>query len=60
MNGKWPKLILMTGAVSAWLLYDVATAIEAPSQVLAILQYTVLAGALIGLVGSTVMFATEK
>ena len=60
MNSKWPKLMLMSGATSAWLLSDMATATEAPRQAVAILQYCLLAGALIGLIGSIVMAATEK
>ena len=59
MNSKWPKLMLMCGATSAWLLYDMATATEAPRQAVAMLQYCLFAGALIGLVGSIVMAATE-
>jgi hypothetical protein len=35
-------------------------ATEAPSRALAILQYGLLGGALIGLVGSLVMLASEK
>jgi hypothetical protein len=52
VNGKWPRQIPMTGAVSGWLLYDLVTATEAPSPALALLQYAVLASALIGLIGS--------
>jgi len=37
----------MSGITSAWLLYGMATAIEAPSRALAILQYGLLACALI-------------
>jgi hypothetical protein len=37
-----------------------ATAAEAPGRALAILQYGLLAGALIGLVGSLAMLASEK
>jgi len=59
MNGKWPKLMLMSGATPAWLLYDMATATEAPRRAVAMLQYCLLAGALIGLIGSIVMAATE-
>ena len=51
MNSKWPKLMLMSGITSAWLLYEMATATEAPSRAQAILQYGLLACALIGLVG---------
>jgi len=57
---KWPKLMLMSGITSAWLLYEMATAAEAPSRALAILQYGLLACALIGLVGSLAMLASEK
>jgi hypothetical protein len=52
--------MLMSGITSAWLLYDMATATEAPSRALSILQYGLLACALVGLVGSLVMLATEK
>ena len=60
MNSKWPKVTLMSGVTSAWLLYDLATATEAPSPALAVLQYGLLACALVGLVGSLVMLASEK
>ena len=52
--------MLMSGITSAWLLYDMATATEAPSRARAILQYGLLACALIGLVGSLAMLASEK
>ena len=60
MNSKWAKLMLMSGITSAWLLYEMATATEAPRRALAILQYGLLAGALTGLVGSLVMLASEN
>jgi hypothetical protein len=60
VNSKWAKLMLMSGITSAWLLYEMATAAEAPSRALAILQYGLLAGALTGLVGSLVMLASEN
>jgi len=60
MNGKWPKVMLMSGLTSAWLLYDMATATEVPRQAVAILQCGLLACAVIGLVGSIVMAAQEK
>jgi hypothetical protein len=60
VNSKWPKLMLMSGFTSAWLLYETATATEAPGRALAILQYGLLACALIGLVGARVMLASEK
>jgi hypothetical protein len=42
VNSKWPKLMLMSGITSAWLLYEMATATETPSRALAILQYGLL------------------
>ena len=53
-KSNWVKLIVMNGAVSAWLTCDIATASEAPSAGLAILQYVLLACALMGLVGSVI------
>jgi hypothetical protein len=60
MNGKWPKVMLMSGLTCAWQLYDIATATEAPRQAVAILQYGVLTLGLIALIGSVVMAAQEK
>jgi len=60
VNSKWPKLMLISGITSAWLLYEMATATEAPGRALAILQYGLLACALIGLIGSLAMLASEK
>jgi hypothetical protein len=52
--------MLMSGATSAWLIYDMATAAEAPRQAVVVLQYGLLACALLGLIGSLVMFASQK
>lgn len=60
MNSKWPKVMLMSAATAAWLVYDMASATETPRQAVAMLQYCLLAGALIGVVGSLVMAASEK
>jgi hypothetical protein len=60
VNSKWPKLMLMSGITSGWLLYQMATATEAPGPELAFVQYSLLACALIGLVGPLVMLASEK
>ena len=60
MNSKWPKLMLMSAATAAWLVYDMASATEVPRQGVVVLQYCLLAAALIGLVGSLVMAASEK
>ena len=56
---NWGKLIVMNGVVSAWLTYDIATASEAPSQAVAILQYVLLALALVGLAGSLYKFFSK-
>ncbi|WP_283808655.1 hypothetical protein [Bradyrhizobium centrolobii] len=42
------------------LIHEITSATEAPSQALAILQYALLACALIGLVGSVVMYVRER
>jgi hypothetical protein len=60
VHSKWAKVMLMSAATPAWLIYDIATATEAPRQALAILQYGLLACALFGLVGSLVMAALQK
>jgi hypothetical protein len=52
--------MLMSAATSAWLIYDMTTATEAPRQAVAILQHGLLACALFGLVGSLVMRASQK
>ena len=59
MNGRWPKVMLMSGATAAWLIYDISSATEAPRLALAFLQYSLLACALLGFASSVVMFATE-
>jgi hypothetical protein len=60
MQRNWPRVMLISAATSAWLIYDITSATEAPRQALAVLQYGLLAGALCGLVGSVVMYATGK
>ena len=57
---KWPRLMLLSAATAAWLIYDISTATETPRQAVAIMQYVFLAGALIGLAGSFVMMASQK
>jgi hypothetical protein len=49
----------ISAVTSCWLLYDITTANEAPRLALAILQYSLLAFALVALVGSAVMYATD-
>jgi hypothetical protein len=60
VNGKWRKVMLMSAAMAAWLVYDMASATETPRQGVAILQYCLPACALIGLVGSLVMAAWKN
>jgi hypothetical protein len=60
MQGKWPKVMLLSAATSAWLAYDIISAPEAPRQALAVLQYALLACAVCALVGSAVMAATDR
>jgi hypothetical protein len=52
--------MLMSAVTSAWLIYDMATATEVPRQAVAILQYGLLAMALIGFLGSLVMATSQK
>jgi len=49
-----------SAVTSLWLLYDITTATEAPRLALALLQYSLLACALIALVGSAVVHATDR
>ena len=60
MNSKWLKVMAISAATSCWLLYNITTATEAPRLALAILQYAVLACALVALVGFAVMYATNR
>jgi hypothetical protein len=59
LNKNWGLWTLANAAVSAWLIYDMSTAVEAPSQALAILQYIVLGLSLFALVGSVAMYLTR-
>jgi hypothetical protein len=59
-SGKWGRIALMTAAVSAYLIYDMATAAEAPRQALMILQYFLLACALFAFAGSLVKLMSQK
>lgn len=48
-----PKVMaVVSAAVAAWLVYDMATATESPSTTLAALQYVFLVLALISLFGA--------
>ena len=49
-NAGWARIGL-TAAVSAYLIYDMATATESPSMALRTLQYVILAACLVSLAG---------
>ena len=59
-GGNWGVRALITGAVAAWLVYDIATATEEPSRAVMILQYVLLAGTLIGFAGSLAQLMAAK
>lgn len=60
MNGKWPKVMVISAITSLWLLYDIMTQTEAPGQALALVQYALLGLALISLIGSAVQCLTGR
>ncbi len=53
-------MIVAFAAVAAWQIYDMATASEVPSRPLVILQYVLLVGLLIGLVGALLNFVRSQ
>jgi hypothetical protein len=57
---NWPLLMLASGVTAVWQIWDLSTATEAPSQALAILQYTLLALATFSCVGAIAMYLSEK
>ena len=52
--------MLLLAVMVIWLVYDMASAIEAPSQGVEILHYGLLAGLLIGLIGTGIQLAPQK
>jgi hypothetical protein len=52
---NWGLQGAFCAAVSAWQIYEMAAATEAPQQAVALLQYVALGCALLGLVGALVM-----
>ena len=52
--------MLMMAVVAAWIVYDMASATEAPSQAVEILHYVLLACLLIGLVGTGLQLAAQQ
>lgn len=55
-SSYWGKMALLNAACASWLIYDMATATEAPSRALALLQYFLLALSSIALAGSVIYF----
>jgi hypothetical protein len=53
-------MIVAFAAVAVWQIYDMATAAETPSRALSVLQYVLLAGLLIGLVGAVLNFLRSQ
>jgi hypothetical protein len=53
-------MIVAFAAVAAWQIYDMATASETPSRAIAILQYVILAGLLLGLIGALLNFVRSQ
>jgi hypothetical protein len=51
-SSKYVRLALLCAAVAAWNIYDLSSATEAPRQAVVIMQYTFLAGSLLGLAGA--------
>jgi len=60
VSSKWPKLMLMSAATAAWLVYDMAAATETPRVAVAYMQYAFLALAVIGFFGAWLNYASEK
>ena len=64
MNDKKTKnsgvMIVAFAAVAGWQIYDMATATETPSRALAILQYVLLVGLLIGFIGALLNFLRSQ
>ena len=52
--------MLVSAVTSTWLICEIATATEAPSRAVAVLQYGLLACALFALIGSLATYASEK
>ena len=64
MDEKRPKnsgvMIVAFAAVAAWQIYDMATTTEASSRALVILQYVLLVGLLLGLIGAVLNFLRSQ
>jgi hypothetical protein len=56
MGKNYGRTALIAGLGACWMIYDIATATEAPRQAVAILQYVLLGMALIGGIGCAIMY----
>ena len=54
---NWGLQAALCGAIVVWQIYEMASATEAPSQALALLNYFLLSCGLVGGVGALVMMA---
>jgi len=59
-KAHWGHMAAITAAVVAWQIYGMTTAVETPRQALMLMQYFLLACALIGCVGSLIMLTRES
>lgn len=59
-RGYWGRWILVNGAVAAWTIYELASAVEAINPIVAFLDYFLLALPLAALAGSAYMFLSAK
>lgn len=55
-NRRWSRTALMGTVVVVWQLYDLASATEAPSRAVLMLNYFFLAGGLIAVAGSLIAY----
>jgi hypothetical protein len=59
-RGYWGRWILVNGAVAAWTLYGLASAVEAINPAVAFMDYFLLALSLASLAGSAFMYLSAK
>lgn len=53
---KLGRTALLSAAVAAWQIYEIATAVEVPSTAVRVLHYTLLTMALAACIGSTALY----
>ena len=56
----WGRWILVNGAVAAWTIYELASAVEAINPTVAFMDYSLLALSLAALAGSAYIFLSAK